>query len=86
VSRAALEASLERARRDGYVISHGERFAGAVGVAAPVRDATGRVVGSVLLGWPDNRTDTAKERAAARAAVEAAAAISAALGHPAPEG
>jgi DNA-binding IclR family transcriptional regulator len=80
--KAILIAALERAARDGYVISHGERFAGAVGVAAPVRDATGRVVGSVLLGWPDNRTDAAKEGTAAKAAVESAAAISSALGYP----
>jgi IclR family KDG regulon transcriptional repressor len=81
VSKAALIASLSRAARDGFVISHGERFAGAVGVAAPLRDATGRVVGSVLLGWPDNRTDASKEQAAAQAAVRSAAAISTALGY-----
>jgi DNA-binding IclR family transcriptional regulator len=80
-TKAALMASLSEAARDGFVVSHGERFAGAVGVAAPVRDATGRVVGSVLLGWPDNRTDTTKEHTAAQAAMRAAAALSAALGH-----
>jgi DNA-binding IclR family transcriptional regulator len=79
--KAAFEASLLQAARDGWVISHGERFAGAVGVAAPVRGADGRVVGSVLLGWPDNRTDGAKERAAARAALHAAREISTALGY-----
>lgn len=81
-SKDSLITSLSRAARDGYVISHGERFAGAVGVAAPLRDATGRVVGSVLLGWPDNRTDASKERAAAQAAVKAADTISASLGYP----
>ena len=52
------------------------------GSRRPLRDATGRVVGSVLLGWPDNRTDASKERAAAQAAVKAADAISASLGYP----
>jgi hypothetical protein len=50
-------------------------------VAAPIRDAAGRVVGDVLLGWPDNRTDPDKEQRAARAAASAADRISAALGY-----
>ena len=65
--KAALESSLVQAARDGWVISHGERFAGAVGVAAPIRGADGRVVGSVLLGWPDNRTDACEGAARPRA-------------------
>ena len=81
VSKASLERSLAEAARNGWVVSHGERFAGAVGVAAPVRDAGGRVVGSVLLGWPDNRTDPEKELGAARAALAAATRLSEALGY-----
>lgn len=79
--KRALRATLAAAREQGYVITHGSRFAGAVGVSAPIRDGAGRVVGGVLLGWPDNRTDTAKERAAALAAVSSAALISAGLGY-----
>jgi DNA-binding IclR family transcriptional regulator len=82
--KAALQASLAKAARDGWVISHGERFAGAVGVAAPIRGADRRVVGSVLLGWPDNRNDRSKELAAARAAVGSADRISVALGYAGP--
>jgi DNA-binding IclR family transcriptional regulator len=82
--KASLEASLEQAAQRGWVISHGERFSGAIGVAAPVRGADRRVVGSVLLGWPDNRTDPGKELAAARAAVAAAARISTAIGYERP--
>lgn len=80
-SRRELRAALAAALEQGYVISHGGRFAGAVGVSAPIRDAAGRVVGGVLLGWPDNRTDHDKERSAAEAAVTAAALISAHLGY-----
>lgn len=80
VSRADLRRELEAARREGWVISHGDRVAGAVGVSAPIRDAGGRVIGDVLLGWPDNRTDRRREQDAAQAAVRAAARISAALG------
>jgi IclR family transcriptional regulator, acetate operon repressor len=80
-ARARLGQALRVAAGDGWVVSHGERFAGAVGVAAPVRDAAGRVIGDVLLGWPDNRTDAAKELAAAQAARRAAERLSAALGY-----
>lgn len=80
-TRAQLRAALRAAAQDGWVISRGERFAGAVGVAAPVHDAAGRVLGDLLLGWPDNRTDGRKELAAARAAQRAADRLSAALGY-----
>lgn len=79
-SKAELRAALKVARTNGYVVSRGDRFAGAVGVSAPIRDAAGRIVGDVLLGWPDNRNDAAKEHAAAQAAVGAAERISAELG------
>ena len=62
LTKVALRDQLAGARRDGYVVSHGERFEGAVGVAAPIRDASGRVVGDLIGTWPDNRTDPRKER------------------------
>ena len=65
-ARRRLREELEAARRRGYVVSHGERYEGAVGVSAPVRDARGRVVGDLIATWPDNRTDAAKEAAAGR--------------------
>jgi DNA-binding IclR family transcriptional regulator len=79
--RTAVRAALDRARAAGVVISHGERFAGAVGVAAPIRDATGQVIGDLVAGWPDNRTDDAKERRVSTAMHEAAAALSRSLGY-----
>ena len=79
-TKARLRRQLEQARADGYLISHGDRYPGAVGVAAPIRDAGGRVIGEVLLGWPDNRNDPGKEASVARAAVSAALRISRALG------
>ncbi len=79
--RTALRAALDRARSAGVVISHGERFAGAVGVAAPIRDATGGVIGDLVAGWPDNRTDAGKEQRVASAIVVAAGSLSRALGY-----
>ena len=65
----------------GHVISHGERFPGAVGVSAPIRDAAGRVVGDLVFGWPDNRTSIEKEARAAALVMRAAAEVSGALGY-----
>ncbi len=63
-TKAQLRDELAAARRRGFVVSHGERFEGAIGVAAPVRDARRRVVGDMIATWPDNRTSRAKEAAA----------------------
>lgn len=72
LTKARLRLELAAARRRGYVVSHGERFEGAVGVSAPVRDARRRVVGDLIATWPDNRTSDAKE-VATGAIVRAAA-------------
>lgn len=79
--RTGLRARLAEARERGYATSHGDRFPGAVGVAAPVRDATGTIVGDIIAGWPDNRTSAEKERRVARAIVAAAETLSANLGY-----
>lgn len=81
-TKARLRAELEEARRTGFVVSHGERFEGAIGVAAPIRDARGRVVGDMIATWPDNRTDAAKEAAAGATVRAAAAELSRRLGWP----
>lgn len=75
--RSDLDAALAR----GYVVSHGERFPGAVGVSAPIRDAGGRVIGDLVFGWPDNRTSAEKEQRAAGLVMRATAQVSAALGY-----
>ena len=72
---------LARARKNGYVISRGESFAGGVAVAAPVRDASGTVIGDIVVSWPDGRTSRSREREHGRAAVAAAADISRGLGY-----
>jgi IclR family acetate operon transcriptional repressor len=80
LTKARLRAELEAARQRGFVVSHGERFEGAIGVAAPVRDARGRVAGDMIATWPDNRTDPAKESAAGATVRSAAAELSRRLG------
>lgn len=81
ISKDMLRAELAEARERGFVISRGERFVGAIGVSAPVRDATGHVIGDLIISWPDNRTTTDKEAQAATAVVRAAAKVSARLGY-----
>ncbi|MGE0717345.1 MAG: IclR family transcriptional regulator [Alphaproteobacteria bacterium] len=52
VDRVRLEAELERIRRDGVAFNHGEWRAAVCGVAAPIRDSTGRVVAAVGISGP----------------------------------
>lgn len=82
VSKARLRKELTAARRRGYVVSHGERFEGAVGVSAPVRDGAGRIVGDLIATWPDNRTSPEKEAAVGAVVRAAADELSARLGWP----
>jgi DNA-binding IclR family transcriptional regulator len=80
--KARLRAELDAARRRGWAVSHGERYEGAVGVAAPIRDARGRIAGDLIGTWPDNRTSDDKEAAAGRVVRDAADELSRRLGWP----
>jgi DNA-binding IclR family transcriptional regulator len=80
VTKARLRRELEAARRRGHVVSHGERFEGAIGVSAPIRDARGRVVGDLIATWPDNRTSPEKEAATGTIVRAAADEVSRRLG------
>lgn len=80
ISKAAMRDELDLARQQGFVISRGERYAGAIGISAPIRNAAGRVIGDIVAAWPDNRTDREKEQRVAVAIVSAADHLSEALG------
>lgn len=80
VTRSGLRRELATARQRGHVVSHGERFEGAVGVSAPIRNTHGRVVGDLIATWPDNRTSPAKEGATAAIVMAAADEVSRQLG------
>jgi DNA-binding IclR family transcriptional regulator len=79
--KIVLREQLAEARARGYVVSRGERFSGAVGASAPIRDALGRVVGDIVISWPDNRTSEAREEALGTVARDAADEISRGLGY-----
>jgi len=80
VSKSELRADLAAARERGFVVSRGERVVGAVGASAPIRDATGRIVGDLVISWPDNRTSPEREERFGQAARAAAAEVSRGLG------
>lgn len=80
VSKKQLHAQIAEARRDGYVISRGESFPGAIAVASPIRAASGSLVGDIVVSWPDSRSSTARELMIGKAAFAAASAVSRGLG------
>ncbi len=78
---AELRRSLEQVRRDGFVISQGEREAGAGSVAAAIRSADGQVWGCLSVCGPRDRFGADTARAYGPKVVTAAAAISAEVGY-----
>ncbi len=81
INKAALAADLSRARGDGYFVSRGEVFVGAIAIAAPYFDHTGSVAGSVGVFGPEARLDERWAAKTASSVVKSAAELSAASGH-----
>ncbi len=79
---AALVARARRDRTRGHVVHLGEFERGIASVAAPVRDAAGRVVAAMNLSAPLVEAGPAARDAATRALLDAAVSVSAALGAP----
>lgn len=79
-SAAALRASLEETRRTGVCLSVDEMVRGASGVAAPIFDRHGAVVGACTIAGPTDRLRS-RLRQLALEARDAARTISALLGH-----
>lgn len=59
VDGSGLAERLARIRRDGYAISHGERIAGAIAIAAPVLGSADAVIGDVGVTIPESRFNAA---------------------------
>jgi IclR family KDG regulon transcriptional repressor len=75
-----IAADLQRIRTRGYLITADEVVAGAVSVAAPVRDASGQVVAILHVSSPSMRMRPPRPRALVPTVMEAAAKLSQALG------
>ncbi|MDB6453767.1 IclR family transcriptional regulator [Falsirhodobacter sp. 20TX0035] len=65
--RADLQAAIKGAKRDGFYMNAHGVVEGAAGVAAPVFDAEGRVVGAINIAGPQGRMAAAAERVSATA-------------------
>src|SRR3984957_12003589 len=59
--RYKFEAELQKIRKRGYAITHGQRTPGAVGLGAPIFNSDGEVVGDICLTVPESRFDPASE-------------------------
>ncbi len=70
---AALRAQLEAIRAAGYAVSQSEVTADVVAIAAPVRDATGRVVASLSMSLPQSRAPRSLDELALAIRAEAMA-------------
>jgi IclR family transcriptional regulator, KDG regulon repressor len=79
-----IAADLQRIRNRGYLITADEVVAGAVGIAAPVRDAAGTVIAVVHISSPSMRMRPPRPRALLPQVIEAANRLSEALGAPLP--
>jgi IclR family transcriptional regulator, KDG regulon repressor len=75
-----IAADLQRIRTRGYLITSDEVTAGAVGIAAPVRDAAGSVVAALHISAPSMRMRPPRPRNLLPQVIEAATKLSQALG------
>ena len=81
VDPALWRASLDEVRRRGYAIDDEQSEQGMRSIAAPIRDASGRVVASVGLAGPVQRLSNDVLARFTPFVVEAAQVISTRLGH-----
>lgn len=80
VTPEQLDRELKKIRVRGFATNRGEWFEEVWGVAAPIRNGTGAVCGSVGIWGPKERISKAVDQSAEAVSI-AAAGISAALGH-----
>jgi len=79
-TETALRKALRIIRRNGWAASVGERITGTAGVAAPLLNGEGRVLGSLDLVMPESRFRRSGVPSLARAVKNAAMSISRQLG------
>jgi DNA-binding IclR family transcriptional regulator len=77
-----LRARLAVIRRQGYAFSQGQRTPGAVGIAAPLWGAEGRVIGAIAISQPEQRFKPEFELPQAELVMRYADLISERLGAP----
>ena len=75
-----IRASIQSVQATGYAVVRQEHHVGLLGVAAPVRDASGRVIAGLGMGIPTLRVDDEREQVIMGAVQETALAVSRHLG------
>ncbi|MGP4114288.1 IclR family transcriptional regulator [Streptomyces sp. 4N509B] len=80
--RARVLRELATVSETGFATNHEEDITGVCGIAAPVRDHTGRVVAALCVGYPSVRRTPEYEERLRAATTAAAAALSGLLGAP----
>ena len=78
--RYRLEAELQKIREQGYALTHGQRTPDAVGLAAPVFDSRGVVVGDICLTIPESRFEPASGERIAKLLKACAGEVTKAIG------
>lgn len=81
LSKADLRHQLDQARSQGYILTRGERYAGAMGVAAPIYSALGKVIGDLIITAPETRAEVRPDAEWGALVKEAADRISDAIGY-----
>ncbi len=76
-----FRADLQTVKEQGYARTRGQKIAGAVGLASPVRGASGKVVASLCLTVPEFRFDPSVEPRLGALLKRCAATLSHARGH-----
>ena len=76
-----LKGELASVRRLGFAVNKGEWREGVFGLAAPVRNGSGAVVGAIGISGPGQRLPPRQMKKFSRSVMEAAEAIAEALGH-----
>jgi DNA-binding IclR family transcriptional regulator len=79
---AKLASLLEQVRRDGFGVNHSSYREGVGGVAAPIRDHTGRVIASVGVCLPEHRFGPERFEYLRDRTIASATAVSGAMGGP----
>jgi len=75
-----LRRELDKIRRNGYVVSVGQRIPDAVGIGAPIFRPGGVVIGDVVLALPASRFSQRKAATLGRQVAQTGAAVSGDLG------
>ena len=83
-SRKKMLEELESIRKCGYAVSHAERFKDAMGLGAPIFDATGNVIAALNVAGPLLRFTDAQVEKYAPKVIELANQVSQSLGYVGP--